>query len=142
LRGASTCLKCLSAKATAEKNCVGCSVGRFGDSSTNTCEDCPNGKYAEGGDGPSCSFCPAGYHANAQTRISRCFECIAGTWSSERGAVSDATCSKCRAGTYSDKIGAMVEDSCIRCATGTFSNVEGADHESKCMYLRMYLNVG
>lgn len=77
-----------------------CPVGTK--SSTDGCEECPDGKYQDESNQESCKFCAAGMYR---------FDAI--------------SCKNCPIGTYRDVQGAMDITQCKDCVTDTYQDVEG-----------------
>ena len=61
--------------------------------------------------------------------------CEAGTYSSARGASSDATCTPCRVGTSSQQSGATSNATCKICSPGSISSSTGRGECDYCYHL-------
>jgi len=106
-------------------SCVYCSPGSFPNSTTSTCEACPEGKYNSGFQGTACLNCPAGRFSESKNST-ECYPCPAGRYGSKEG---QSICQQCDAGKFS-RVTASV--SCNTCDPGSDSK-KGASTCSPCL---------
>ncbi|KAJ3442137.1 hypothetical protein M0812_11867 [Anaeramoeba flamelloides] len=117
-----------------DNECQNCSAGTFCDksdaTSSESCLACPIGKYSLGG-ASVCLDCPIGNFGNGE-HLSKCFECIPGSWSNTLGNMN-SSCNPCPAGTYSTAYGATTISTCVECAPGTYNTKTGATAKAFCL---------
>ena len=116
-----------------------CPAGTYAVTSTQSCENCPVGKYSEQQGRMSASHCTAcavgTYNSKTgQNAQSACKNCGSGKTSSVNnddceacaaGKYSDASCKDCSAGRFSGQ----AADSCTDCNVGTYSPLGASDCE-------------
>lgn len=114
-----------------------CPVGTK--SSTDGCEDCPDGKYQDEPNQDSCKFCAAGtYRFDAIS----CKDCPVGTYRDVQGAMDITQCKDCTTDTYQDVEGQLACKDCDNAQyqnefgkTECKGNVIDAVNETKNLYL-------
>ena len=70
-----SCLVCNDANGTGMASCPGCEAGKKGNKGSNTCENCPAGQWAGGGNKIECENCPKGWHGRDIVGAQFCDEC-------------------------------------------------------------------
>lgn len=114
-----------------------CPVGTK--SSTDGCEECPDGKYQDEPNQESCKFCAAGmYRFDAIS----CKNCPIGTYRDVQGAMDITQCKDCTTDMYQDVVG---QQACKDCDKAQYQNefgkteckgtVKDANTETKELYL-------
>jgi hypothetical protein len=92
--------------------------GKFFQASSNSCEDCPAGKFANATTHAtargSCEECPAGSFSGPGEN--RCWECERGRYATASGSSS---CAVCPTGTIGVSRGLTV---CVRCSVGKIND--------------------
>ena len=71
--------------------CVSCGVGKYGDSSKNTCSYCPRGRYNQRPASSVCNACPLGTYSDREG-LHSCISCGPGRYSTVEGASSSKGC--------------------------------------------------
>eukprot|EP00930_Biecheleria_cincta_P015195 TRINITY_DN12760_c0_g1_i3.p1 TRINITY_DN12760_c0_g1~~TRINITY_DN12760_c0_g1_i3.p1 ORF type:complete len:1977 (-),score=290.77 TRINITY_DN12760_c0_g1_i3:289-5610(-) len=105
--------------------CEGCAAGDYANSSGNSaCQRCPKGTYSSFGS-PTCSACQPG-SASADVGSNACVKCLKGWFQSESG---QSQCIRCDFGTFSGQQGAA---NCSSCATGLTTNFRAATLSQDC----------
>ena len=98
--------------ANSDFECKNCQAGKtskpIGQTSEDTCEDCPKGTYSE-----------------LTGVFGKCENCGRGKWSENTGLDSERKCTVCSVGYYADTVGRV--DDCIACAPGR-ANANTANH--------------
>lgn len=107
-------------------NCTICPAAQYSvDPGSTSCQLCSAGweTALAGSDSPDdCTICPAGSYSSAGTQ---CVKCVAGTYSEQQGATSNATCLACQPGTASNVVGAGSASTCATCPTATYASSAG-----------------
>ncbi|KAJ3431186.1 cell surface glycoprotein (s-layer protein)-like protein [Anaeramoeba flamelloides] len=106
---------------------VNCGEGYYG-SIKEGCTICPKGTYSLGKQ-TTCFECPAGSYSSNEGS-STCSLCPKGTFSNTTKEISKECCLPCLAGTYSTNEG--VTNCSEQCPKGTFSNTTGAISSETC----------
>ena len=138
------CFQCPKATTKGETSCDACLPGTF---RAATCVDCPAGQFTYEIDQPSCSKCPAGYHAKDFSKIDDvkrkrhdgCTGCPRGKYGTSEESIDEAAaCIECIAGRFSDLEALStthLSDGvyCSPCASGKWNDQKGCVKESECM---------
>jgi ankyrin repeat protein len=117
-----------------ETYCFQCSSGTYLDTNAKKCKRCPEGFFSDAG-ATTCTICPMGKFAkqdNDEQTSTGCYSCVAGKYSSVKGATNKSTCKNCTVGKFSTAVGAESNSSCNDCAPGTFNPSEGSSASSSC----------
>ncbi|XP_031575042.1 uncharacterized protein LOC116308701 [Actinia tenebrosa] len=117
---------------TAPDYCVtSCPKGRYLDSTTSQCLECPLGSYQDKVNQLNCTRCRDGTFTLKNGSIERndCIKtCLMGTYFD----VQNQSCIECPVGTYMDQNGHLIL-SCIKCAGNKTTQGHGAINESQCL---------
>jgi hypothetical protein len=111
-----------SPNGTLNRECGACVEGRFSDSSdSDTCTDCPLGKYILVASSPYCDVkqpCnPGKYDSDVESNLpGRCVACLAGQYSSLTNMES---CTRCAVDTFQAANGSTFCSSQQQCGAGT-----------------------
>ena len=105
----------------------GCEKGSFKVASSDTCMQCPPGKYSEALGLFECKMCPKGTYGDTPgaTSASVCKRCAQGKYSDISGTSSSAGCKECVAGSFSPATGDGLEK-CKNCPRGYNANAVGS----------------
>ena len=107
-----------------------CKQGFTGDNG-GTCSQCNAGTYKIAAGDDACTWCVAGKYSSNFRAITEaaCLNCAVGTSSSLVGAVSSASCQQCESGKYS---AVPASEICANCVAGKHSSEVGASSEATC----------
>ena len=87
--------------------------------------------------GASCQNCPVGLTSpvgslNSTACTRSCVSCVAGKYSQQAAATSDATCAGCVTGKHSQQIGATSDATCADCGAGKYAPTTASNICSDC----------
>ncbi|GMI53945.1 hypothetical protein TeGR_g13213, partial [Tetraparma gracilis] len=103
--------------------CTECEAGEYSvfGSTTDTCEVCEPGKYAEGTKNVACSLCISGKYSDT-AGATTCVECVPGKY---RTSFGSTFCEVCQAGRYSGENGKTNCDYCNKLGGSTQGMISG-----------------
>lgn len=122
-----------------------CTKGEYLDVSSDSCQNCPIGRYKAINGTSECSYCPGGTFSDAQGRSAcescpagkmsstittkrvKCYNCIYGKY---QASASSSVCDACEPGRYQDMPG---QTDCAVCQAGRFSAGGGESTCSVCV---------
>eukprot|EP00935_MAST-01C_sp_MAST-1C-sp1_P001113 g1113.t1 len=111
---------------SAEGYCSDCIPGKYADSATSSCIDCPAGEHSMSKNVAACDACKPGQYQSEGGK-SYCSECAAGSITDKGSSTGATQCDKCDAGKYS------TASDCIACAAGTYVAATGSSAASDCI---------
>eukprot|EP00937_MAST-01D_sp_MAST-1D-sp2_P007663 g7663.t1 len=123
--GSAGCTDCVpDPDGTACKTVRGCAKGGFHDFLTDSCKDCPAGKWQSEDGKTGCWLCPKGRYQDAVGKVG-CYKCAIGMYEDVGGAALCKTCNMCAAGRFGATpaagADASADCSCKDCQPGTYS---------------------
>ena len=119
-------------------NLPGCILGTYYNETTETCLNCPHGKFGHTmnaflPENQSCTNCPYGRYNN-QSGLTECNGCPRGRYGIQLGAISLTNgCQNCAAGTFGNATGAENKTiGCTECPFGTYEENVGSTKCTSC----------